>query len=135
MIRTKSISDPKEKDDGRRILITRHYPRFCKKLDYDEWDRKLAPTKDLLKKYRNGGLSWKQFTSKFLKELKTPEAKEDIQRVSELGKKANVTLLCYEKEGENCHRQIVKKVLSKRRGQKKKEKSTPTSRRNKTKLF
>ena len=35
MIRTKSIYDPKEENDGIRILITRYWPRGIKKEYFD----------------------------------------------------------------------------------------------------
>ena len=104
MIKTKSIYDPKERKDGKRILITRHYPRFNKKLEYDEWNRNLAPSKELLKSYQDKKITWSQFHLAFLKELSSDEAKRELDKLSELARKRSVTLLCYEREGEKCHR-------------------------------
>ena len=41
----------------------------------------------------------------------SPASKKAIQRLIELSGKGNVTLLCYEKEGQNCHRDIVKSIM------------------------
>ena len=114
MIKTKSIYDPKERKDGKRILITRHYPRFHKKLEYDEWNRNLAPSKELLKRYRDKEITWTQFRLAFLKELSSDEAKRELDKLHELARKRSVTLLCYEKEGERCHRYIVSALIGKR---------------------
>jgi uncharacterized protein YeaO (DUF488 family) len=113
LIKTKSIYDPAERKDGRRILIARHYPRFHKKLDYDEWDRTLSPSKELIKKYKNKKISWTQFSRAFRKELSSEEARKDLDRLAIHARRKSVTLLCYEKEGEKCHRHIVKALISK----------------------
>jgi len=113
VIKTKSIYDPKERKDGKRILITRHYPRFHEKLEYDEWNRNLAPSKELLKSYKNKKITWTQFRLAFLKELTSDEAKGELDKLAKLARTKNVTLLCYEKEGERCHRHIVKALVAK----------------------
>ncbi|MGI0091936.1 MAG: DUF488 domain-containing protein [Nitrososphaerales archaeon] len=114
MIKTKSVYDSKSRGDGKRILITRHYPRFHKKLDYDEWYRLLAPSRGLLNSYRSKDITWKQFRLAFLKELSAEEAKEEIDKLAKLGRNRNVTLLCYEREGERCHRHIVRALIAKK---------------------
>ena len=113
VIKTKSIYDKIEKRDGKRVLITRHYPRFLKKLEYDEWNRNLAPSRELLKKYKDKEITWAQFRLAFLKELTSDEAKRDLDRLAKLAQKRSVTLLCYEKEGEKCHRYIVSAIIGK----------------------
>jgi uncharacterized protein YeaO (DUF488 family) len=114
LIKTKSIYDPKERKDGHRILITRHYPRFHKKLEYDEWNRILSPSKELVKSYKEGDIGWKDFRRAFLKELSSEEAKQELEKLAKLARKKSVTLLCYEKEREKCHRYIVKALISKK---------------------
>jgi len=53
MIRTKSIYDPKEKNDGIRILITRNWPIDIKKEYFDKWSKELSHSRDLLKIYKD----------------------------------------------------------------------------------
>jgi uncharacterized protein YeaO (DUF488 family) len=53
MIKTKSIYDPKEENDGIRILITRYWPRGIKKGHFDKWYKELSPSRDLLKRYKD----------------------------------------------------------------------------------
>ena len=61
MIRTKSIYAPTDQEDGLRILITRFYPRGVRRERYDVWIRSLAPSADLLKRYKNTEINWNDF--------------------------------------------------------------------------
>jgi uncharacterized protein YeaO (DUF488 family) len=53
MIKTKSIVDPKEASVGTRILITRYYPRFMKKVYFDERMLILSPDRDTVPKRKH----------------------------------------------------------------------------------
>lgn len=110
---SKSIYAPKERSDGTRVLVTRYYPRGVKRAHFDLWIRDASPEVKLLKAYKNNEIDWETFSRKFKVQLHTsPESKEAIKQIVELSKTRNVTLLCYEKEGENCHRQIVKSLVN-----------------------
>ena len=51
----------------------------------------------------------------FAKQLKTPEAKENLDELSELVKKAGpVCLLCYERDHRHCHRQMIAEIIEER---------------------
>ena len=53
----------------------------------------------------------------FAKHLKTPEAKENLDELSELVKKAGpVCLLCYERNHEHCHRRWIAEIIEERDG-------------------
>jgi len=111
-LHTKSIYDDKTSSDGIRILITRFYPRGVKKERFDLWIRDASPTPNLLKEYKKGLIVWPEFSKRFRKQLTSlEESKAAIDRLAELSKSADITLLCYEREGENCHRTIVKSRL------------------------
>jgi uncharacterized protein YeaO (DUF488 family) len=114
LIKTKSIYDKIERTDGKRILITRHYPRFYKKLKHDEWNRTLSPSRELIKKYKDEKITWEQFSLSFLKELSSGEAKRELDKLARLARNRSVTLLCYEREGEKCHRQIIRALVAKK---------------------
>ena len=58
MIKTKSIYESVEKEDGLRVLITRWYPRGVKREKYDVWVRELPPSALLLKRYKNSEIEW-----------------------------------------------------------------------------
>lgn len=112
-LKTKSIYEPRSAGDGLRILITRYYPRGVKKDRFDMWVRTLSPSGDLLHGYRSGMISWSHFVESFLSELRsTPESLDALRWLARVCRSRAVTLLCYEREGEPCHRHIVKDMVS-----------------------
>ncbi len=113
MIRTKSIYKPKDTQDGLRVLITRFYPRGVKKTHFDVWMRDLAPSQQLLKEYKTKKKTWKQFIVSFKSELQNKESIEAIKNLQIKNKSNNITLLCYEKDGDPCHRHLLKKIIPK----------------------
>jgi uncharacterized protein (DUF488 family) len=51
----------------------------------------------------------------FAKQLKTPQARENLDELSELVKKAGpVCLLCYERNHEHCHRRWIAEIIEER---------------------
>jgi uncharacterized protein (DUF488 family) len=53
----------------------------------------------------------------FAKHLKTPEARENLDQLSELVKKAGpICLLCYERNHEHCHRRWIAEIIEERDG-------------------
>ena len=112
MIRTKSIYAPADQEDGLRILITRFYPRGVKRERYDVWIRPLAPSADLLKRYKNTQINWNGFKTALLSELRS--SMDSVEAIHTLQAKSlvqNITLLCYEKDGCPCHRHMVKDLI------------------------
>jgi len=111
-VKTKSIYEPAKPGDGVRVLITRYYPRGVKKDRFDRWEKALSPSRGLLAAYRSGAKSWEQFKEAFLSEMRaSSDSAEAIRALSSL-KARNVTLLCYERPGLNCHRYLVAEILS-----------------------
>ncbi len=112
MIKTKSIYKPVEEEDGLRVLITRWYPRGVKRERYDIWVRELAPSAELLKKYKNSEIEWADFSISLLSELRDNlDSIEAIHTLQTKGNMENITLLCHEKDGEPCHRHMVKNLI------------------------
>ena len=112
MIKTKSIYEPKNKDDGYRVLVTRYYPRGVKKTHFDIWMRELAPSSQLLKEYKNNEKTWEELIISFKSQLQNSE--ESIQTMKNLNtktKSTNITLLCYEKDVMPCHRHLLKEII------------------------
>ena len=115
MIKTKSIHRPVEKEsDGLRVLITRWYPRGVKREKYDVWVRELAPSAELLKKYKNSEIEWTEFSKLLLIELQSNlDSIEAIHALHSKGNHRDITLLCHEKDGDPCHRHMVKNLIDK----------------------
>jgi len=117
-IKTKSAYDPAEDSDGTRILVTRYHPRikgFKKGVGYNEWFRNLSPLEPALKKFKAGKMTEQEFGRQYLEYLDiSNEAREELYDIRKLLRSGEtVTLLCYEPEGEFCHRHLLKKYLCK----------------------
>jgi uncharacterized protein (DUF488 family) len=53
----------------------------------------------------------------YLKHLKTPQAREEMDELSALVMKAGpVCLLCYERDHTHCHRQMIAEIIEERDG-------------------
>ena len=115
VVKTKSIYEPLEViDDGVRVLVTRYYPRGIRKDKFDCWVRELSPSASLLRNYRSGKYNWKDFRLAFISELRNnKDSLERIKALNSLRESIVITLLCYERQGEPCHRYIVKDAIEK----------------------
>ena len=113
MIKTKSIFDPKEKSDGTRILITVGKPPDW--LDHDEWIHELGPDWDTLNTWRYSRKTvedWKRYEEKFLPKMNGEAAIKAIEELRQRSKNGEIiTLICYCKEGQYCHRYIIKLLI------------------------
>ena len=112
MIRTKSIYAEPDSDDGLRVLVTRFHPRGVKKERYDVWCRDLAPSRDLLKRYKEGTVRWNEFLGMLRSELRgNGDSKRLIRDLNAKSRTQNITILCYEKSGMPCHRHMIKRMV------------------------
>lgn len=115
MIKIKRAYEAAEKKDGYRVLVDRLWPRGIKKeeLSYDEWAKELAPSTELRKFFSHNKENWKDFISRFKKELRSKEAKDKIKEIALKAKKRNVTLIFSAKD-EDCNNAVVlKEVIEK----------------------
>ena len=113
MIKTKRWDDPREDDDGFRLLICRYRPRALpkKKETWDLWWSQLGPSKELHAAFygKHGQLpiNWEEYRRRYLAEMTGEEQKESIAILAEqvaLGK--TITLLCSTAcdDARHCHR-------------------------------
>lgn len=130
MIKTKSIHEPKEEQDGTRLFIATSRPRWYGKINYDKWMKELAPSPDLLNSYKNATKpdktdcdclkckkAWKDYEPKFRHEMQErPESQTAIQDLAQRVKGGGeiITLICWCKvtdKVKHCHRIIVKELI------------------------
>ena len=109
MIKTKSVYEPPEPTDGKRVLVMTIWPRGVRKDRVDEWQKDLGTPKELIHRWKGGKVTWAVFTSQYKKSLNGKEAQ--LRRLAEEGRKGDVTLLCTEKDAAHCHRSILKEVI------------------------
>ena len=86
-IKIKRIYEPYEKEDGRRILVDRLWPRGVKKetAHLDEWMKAVAPSADLRKWFDHDPAKWNEFQSKYTLELQGNDAVGDLLDLAKEG--------------------------------------------------
>ena len=119
-LKTKSVRDPAATGDGRRILITRYWPRgVSKDKAKAEWDKRLSPSPELIAAFKKQGMPWREFAKRFRAEMKEAEAKAALAELRDTVDAGDtVTLMCQcpvgdeGEEGVQCHRRLVKEMLA-----------------------
>ena len=95
-IRLKRAYDSAARSDGPRILVDRIWPRGVAKDDADiaHWLKGLAPSTELRKWFDHDPDKWSEFCERYLKELKSDDAAEDLDRLRQvLEKQERITLV------------------------------------------
>jgi uncharacterized protein YeaO (DUF488 family) len=116
-IRHKTWDEPREPEDGFRLLICRYRPRALRKTDetWDAWWKDLGPSRELHAEFygKHGPpINWPTYRTKYLKEM---EAQRD--RIAELAQRVaageTITLLCSSActNPVQCHRTLLKALI------------------------
>ncbi|HLW57282.1 MAG TPA: DUF488 family protein [Bacteriovoracaceae bacterium] len=113
MIKIKRAYEEAKKSDGYRVLVDRLWPRGIKKeeLDFDEWAKELSPSKELRQFFSHDKEKWRDFSSRFKKELKSKDAKDKILFLAKQAKKKNVTLIYSAKDEEYNNAVVLQKII------------------------
>lgn len=112
-IKTKRVYEPKVPGDGTRILVMRLWPRGIKKDQVDGWLKELGAELPLIKAWKTGKLSsWPEFRRRYLAGLKKPAARAQLEELEALARKGPVTLLCSCPDEDQCHRGLLKRLLT-----------------------
>lgn len=96
-------------EDGERILVDGLWPRGESKVraNLTEWDKQIAPSKELREGLHQGTLSFAQFGQAYLAELNVnPQAAAFARHVGSLLKTSDVTLL-YSSKNETENNAVV----------------------------
>ena len=103
------------------VLVTRYYPMEFRKRKLKlkdtpiaDWDRDLAPSRELLKDYKNGVIDWEDYTKRFLEEVPVQlmRRKRDVFKEDANGKE--VVIVCMEEANEypKCHTWLILQTLA-----------------------
>ena len=119
-IKTKRWNDPKEADDGFRLLICRYRPRALPKKEetWNLWWKHLGPSPELHAAFygKNGPpIGWEEYRQRYLEEMKTQE--DSIAVLAEkLAAGKTITLLCSSacEDASHCHRTLLKQLIEER---------------------
>ena len=110
MIKTgKTVYDPPEPSDGKRVLVMTLWPRGISKKKVDVWMKELGTPRELMKKWKAGEISWAELARGYRRSLRGKEPL--LRELSEESKTGTVTLLCVEKDQTRCHRSILKDAI------------------------
>ncbi|MFF7280845.1 DUF488 domain-containing protein [Streptomyces griseorubiginosus] len=112
-VRIRRVYESPEPEDGVRVLVDRLWPRGLSKnaARVDEWPKALTPSTELRRWYHAGEGSYEEFAERYEAELAAPEAAELLERVRELTRKGDVTLLTASKTPEQSHATVLVRLL------------------------
>ena len=112
MIKTdKTVYDPPDPSDGKRILVMRLWPRGISKAKVDVWMKDLGTPKEVIAKWKAGKITWRTFAKEYERSLKGKE--EIIKELARESSRGTITLLCTEKDATSCHRSLLKAAIEK----------------------
>ena len=119
-ITTKRWDDPASDADGTRILVTRYRPRGVAKANetWHEWHPRLGPSVELhaaaYGKGRTGPISWTVYRTMYLREMRAPEAREEIVALARrVAGGERLCLLCSSQcvREDRCHRSLLRDLI------------------------
>jgi len=89
----------KENPDAAFIVVTRSA------------GHSLSPSWKLLNDYKDGRIDWAQYTERFRREMDCYSCIAEMKKIWDLSQTKDVYLVCFEKDGENCHRYILIELM------------------------
>ena len=89
------------------VSIARFNPYWYKGKTFQE----LAPSENILNKYRNGQISKTQYDSLYFKELNLKDKAQILEQLEAISGGQDIALVCYEKEQIHCHRYVTARWL------------------------
>jgi uncharacterized protein YeaO (DUF488 family) len=112
MIRIKRIYEKPAREDGRRVLVDRLWPRGMKKeaAKIDLWMKEVAPSDTLRKSFCHDVGKWPEFQKKYFAELqKKAELIADLKKIEK--EYGTLTLLFAAKDEEHNQAVVLTAVL------------------------
>lgn len=115
-VHVRRVYDRKESSDGARILIDRVWPRGVRKaeLEYDEWLKEVAPSKELRSWYGHAPERFDEFARRYRAELGDEPGRQALERLRALSRQRRVTLLTATRDVEHSHATVLATVLGER---------------------
>jgi uncharacterized protein YeaO (DUF488 family) len=105
-VQTKRVYETISKDDGKRILVDRLWPRGISKeaIHIDEWMKNIAPSATLRKWFNHEPAKWDEFLLKYTAELKQNDT---VSHLLEIINDNKVTTLLYAAHDEQHNHALV----------------------------
>lgn len=110
-IRSKRVYDEASPDDGVRVLTMNYWPRGVSKERAGTYKRLLAPSRDLLRAFKDGTVDWSEFEMRYLDEMRAPEQRGEITALAGLAAERTVTVMCACIDEAQCHRRLLRELI------------------------
>lgn len=113
-VKLKRAYDDPAKNDGKRILVDRVWPRGVskEKLNLDEWFKDIGPSKDLRQWFDHDPDKFNEFKKKYRKELQDGDQKASYDKLKQIQKEyKTITLVFAAKDEEHNQAQVLKEML------------------------
>jgi uncharacterized protein YeaO (DUF488 family) len=112
-VRCRRIYEEVSPEDGKRILVDRVWPRGIRKDDarLDEWMPEVAPSTELRRWYGHVPERYPEFRRRYLAELRTPQMRPAVQKLSEIVAHNRVTLLTATRDLEHSQAEVLARWL------------------------
>lgn len=110
----KSIYEEALPDDGLRVLTTNYWPRGISRERAGTYLRVLAPSRPLLRGYKDGAIAWPDYAVAYLAEMQDERPQAEIDRLAAAAREGTVTLMCTCKDDTECHRRLLRDVVLRR---------------------
>jgi uncharacterized protein YeaO (DUF488 family) len=111
-VRVKRVYETPSKSDGKRILVDRLWPRGLtkEKAGIDIWLKEVAPSTELRKWFGHDPERWGEFVKRYLDELKSNPALDELQNLARHG---DVTLVYAARDEQHNEALVLKEILGK----------------------
>ena len=111
MIQLKRVYEKPSRKDGLRVLVDRLWPRGLTKerAAVDLWLKDVAPSTELRKWFGHDPAKWKEFQTRYRKELK--EKADALALLKQKGKAHTLTLVYGARDEEHNEALVLKSVL------------------------
>jgi uncharacterized protein YeaO (DUF488 family) len=111
MLQLKRAYEPASKNDGRRVLVDRLWPRGVSKAEakIDAWEKEIAPSTELRKWFGHDPKRWMEFQKRYRAELRSQrDALISLKRSA-----PKITLVYGAKDELHNHALVLKEALEK----------------------
>jgi uncharacterized protein YeaO (DUF488 family) len=111
MVKAKRVYEKPSKDDGKRILVDRLWPRGLSReaAAVDDWIKEIAPSNELRKWFGHDPARWPEFRKRYRAEIGSNQGLIEKLRVE--SRKGTVTLLYAARDMERNNAVVLKEMF------------------------
>lgn len=110
-VRSKRIYDEASPDDGIRVLTMNYWPRGISKERAGTYKRALAPSRDLLRAFKDGAIDWAEYEVRYHDEMRAPDRRDEIAALARIAQEQTVTVMCSCVGEAQCHRRLLRELI------------------------